>query len=166
MISSKNTSPMLVFRRSAGIRTLCVNVPLYSQKIHRTLTISFSDLRKTAPWTYVFLHSRKFSACTPSARLLTSTSGLQDQPTVGGDTLFVSQVEAYNRLSDEFKKRLEGLWAVHSAVEQAENSAKRGGPVRREPVETEVSVATSNCVLIWYLVLIGLPSTHSCGRYA
>ncbi|GJJ13793.1 hypothetical protein Clacol_008050 [Clathrus columnatus] len=62
-----------------------------------------------------------------------------DQPNVGlgGDTLFSSQVEAYNRLSPSFKKVLEGLRAVHSAVEQAEHSRKRGGPVRREPVETE-----------------------------
>lgn len=63
-----------------------------------------------------------------------------DQPeNGGGDTLFLSQVEAYKRLSPEFQKRLEGLRAVHSAVEQAEFSRKRGGPVRREPVETEVS---------------------------
>jgi len=60
-----------------------------------------------------------------------------DQPEVGGDTLFLNQVEAYNRLSPEFKKRLEGLKAVHSAVAQAEYSSKRGGPVRREPIETE-----------------------------
>lgn len=60
-----------------------------------------------------------------------------DQPSVGGDTLFASQVEAYNRLSPEFQKRLEGLKIVHSAVEQAESSRKRGGPVRREPIETE-----------------------------
>jgi sulfonate dioxygenase len=56
----------------------------------------------------------------------------------GGDTLFLSQVEAYNRLSSEFKKRLEGLRALHSAVPQADHSRNRGGPVRREPVETEV----------------------------
>ncbi|KIJ56389.1 hypothetical protein M422DRAFT_23665 [Sphaerobolus stellatus SS14] len=60
-----------------------------------------------------------------------------DQPDIGGDTLFVNQAEAYNRLSPEFKKRLEGLKALHSAVPQAENSRQRGGPVRREPVETE-----------------------------
>ncbi|KAJ3992738.1 hypothetical protein F5050DRAFT_866162 [Lentinula boryana] len=60
-----------------------------------------------------------------------------DQPGVGGDTLFLSQVEAYKRLSPEFQKRLEGLRAVHSAVQQAEFSEQRGGPVRREPVETE-----------------------------
>lgn len=62
------------------------------------------------------------------------------QPDVqgSGDTLFVSQVEAYNRLSDEFKKRLEGLRALHSAVKQAEFSKSHNGPVRREPIETEV----------------------------
>ncbi|KAF8659949.1 hypothetical protein AX16_001685 [Volvariella volvacea WC 439] len=60
-----------------------------------------------------------------------------DQPETGGDTLFLSQVEAYNRLSPEFQKRLEGLRAVHSAVYQAEFSRQRGGPVRREPIETE-----------------------------
>ncbi|KAH7923375.1 TauD-domain-containing protein [Leucogyrophana mollusca] len=59
-----------------------------------------------------------------------------DQPDVGGDTLFASQVEAYNRLSPAFQQRLEGLYAVHSAVEQAEISRRRGGPVRREPVES------------------------------
>ncbi|KAF6752029.1 alpha-ketoglutarate catabolism dioxygenase [Ephemerocybe angulata] len=60
-----------------------------------------------------------------------------DQPPIGGDTLFGSQVEAYNRLSPEFKKRLEGLRAVHSAVHQAEYSKGKGGVVRREPIETE-----------------------------
>ncbi|KIJ56401.1 hypothetical protein M422DRAFT_57707 [Sphaerobolus stellatus SS14] len=60
-----------------------------------------------------------------------------DQPSVGGDTLFINQVEAYNRLSPEFKKRLEGLSALHSGVAQAEQSRKYGGPVRREPTETE-----------------------------
>ena len=38
----------------------------------------------------------------------------------------------------EFQKRLEGLRVVHSAVEQAEYSRKQNGPIRREPIETEV----------------------------
>ncbi|TCD66135.1 hypothetical protein EIP91_001744 [Steccherinum ochraceum] len=59
-----------------------------------------------------------------------------DQPETGGSTLFSSQVEAYNRLSPEFQKRLEGLKAVHSAVYQADFARARGGPVRREPVES------------------------------
>ncbi|KAH8111186.1 alpha-ketoglutarate catabolism dioxygenase [Phellopilus nigrolimitatus] len=69
-----------------------------------------------------------------------------DQPEVGGDTLFLSQVEAYKRLSPEFQKRLEGLRAVHSAVYQAEYSRKEGGPVRREPVESEHPVVRQHPV--------------------
>lgn len=69
---------------------------------------------------------------------------LDQPPNGGGDTLFLSQVEAYNRLSDEFKKRLEGLRAVHSAVAQADFSRNRGGPVRREPVESEVRSSRVN----------------------
>ncbi|MCJ1308597.1 hypothetical protein MMC25_002250 [Agyrium rufum] len=57
-----------------------------------------------------------------------------DKPTTGGDTIFVNQVEAYNRLSPAFRERLHGLKAMHSAVEQADASRNRGGVVRREPV--------------------------------
>ncbi|KUM57133.1 hypothetical protein ACN42_g10063 [Penicillium freii] len=60
-----------------------------------------------------------------------------DSPEVGGDTVFVNQVEAYNRLSPALKERLHGLKAVHSGFEQAEFSLKRGGVDRREPVKTE-----------------------------
>jgi sulfonate dioxygenase len=59
---------------------------------------------------------------------------LLDGPVAGGDTLFANQVVAYNRLSSGFKQRLHGLKAVHSGFEQAENSSKRGGVVRRAPV--------------------------------
>ena len=60
-----------------------------------------------------------------------------DKPTTGGDTLFVNQVEAYNRLSPGFQSRLHGLKATHSGVEQVESSRSRDGVVRREPVITE-----------------------------
>ncbi|KAJ3512584.1 hypothetical protein NMY22_g15290 [Coprinellus aureogranulatus] len=60
-----------------------------------------------------------------------------DGPEVGGDTLFLSQVEAYKRLSPTFQKFLLGLKAVHTAVPQAEGATKRGLPIRRDPVETE-----------------------------
>lgn len=59
---------------------------------------------------------------------------LLDGPSAGGDTLFCNQAEAYRRLSPEFRRRLHGLEAVHSAVEQASNSSSRGGIVRRAPV--------------------------------
>src|SRR5690606_30323551 len=48
--------------------------------------------------------------------------------------LFANQAEAYRRLSPEFRKRLHGLQAVHSAVEQADASLNREGIVRRAPV--------------------------------
>jgi taurine dioxygenase/sulfonate dioxygenase len=60
-----------------------------------------------------------------------------DIPEVGGDTLFASQVESYNRLSEALKERLHGLKAVHSGFEQAQFSRDRGGVVRREPVKNE-----------------------------
>lgn len=61
-----------------------------------------------------------------------------DSPSTGGDTAYASQVEAYNRLSPSFAAYLETLSAVHSGVAQADysrRSGKRGGVVRREPVE-------------------------------
>ena len=39
---------------------------------------------------------------------------LLDGPAAGGDTLFANQAVAYQRLSSEFRKRLQGLKVVHS----------------------------------------------------
>ncbi|KAG8867896.1 hypothetical protein FRB97_002895, partial [Tulasnella sp. 331] len=66
-----------------------------------------------------------------------TTLFLFDTPEVGGDTLFVSQVEAYNRLSPSFRSYLETLQVVHSGFEQAAHSlaGKRGGVVKRDPVQ-------------------------------
>ncbi|KAF2792536.1 TauD-domain-containing protein [Melanomma pulvis-pyrius CBS 109.77] len=61
---------------------------------------------------------------------------LLDGPGAGGDTLFANQAVAYQRLSPEFRKRLHGLQAVHSGVEQADNARNRGGIVRREPIQS------------------------------
>ncbi|WVQ76032.1 hypothetical protein IAR50_005668 [Cryptococcus sp. DSM 104548] len=67
-----------------------------------------------------------------------TTLFLYDSPDTGGDTVYVSQTEAYNRLSPSFRAYLETLTVIHSGVEQAEFSRKgnRGGVVKREPVET------------------------------
>lgn len=62
---------------------------------------------------------------------------LFDTPEVGGDTLFASQVDAYERLSESLKERLHGLKALHSGFEQAQFSRDRDGVVRREPVKNE-----------------------------
>lgn len=56
-----------------------------------------------------------------------------EKPQTGGVTLFVNQIEAYNRLSPDFRERLHGLKAVHSGIEQAEASRTRGSIVKREP---------------------------------
>jgi sulfonate dioxygenase len=61
---------------------------------------------------------------------------LLDGPTAGGDTLFANLAVAYQRLSPEFRKRLHGLKAVHSAHEQANAALARGSIVRREPIAT------------------------------
>ncbi|KAK0506050.1 alpha-ketoglutarate-dependent sulfonate dioxygenase [Armillaria luteobubalina] len=62
---------------------------------------------------------------------------LLSSPETGGDTLFTSQVQALKKLSPQFVAFLRTLKAVHSGVEQANHSraGKRGGIVRREPVE-------------------------------
>lgn len=55
-------------------------------------------------------------------------------PDSGGDTIFADTTEAYNRLSDEFKKRLEGLHVLHTLNDQAKDSKALGGIERRKAV--------------------------------
>lgn len=69
-----------------------------------------------------------------------------DGPSTGGDTLFGNMAEAYNRLSPEFQKRLHGLRAVHSGVEQVNSSVNRGGIARREPVQSEHPIVRTHPV--------------------
>ena len=66
-----------------------------------------------------------------------TTFFLLAQPKSGGDTIFTSQVSTLNRLSPQFVEFLKTLKATHSGFEQAEfsRSGRRGGVVRREPVE-------------------------------
>ncbi|KAF6748013.1 alpha-ketoglutarate-dependent taurine dioxygenase [Ephemerocybe angulata] len=61
-----------------------------------------------------------------------------DGPEVGGDTLFLSTVEAYERLSPAFKKLLVGLKAVHTSAPFEKVSSMPGAAkLRRDPVATE-----------------------------
>lgn len=81
----------------------------------------------------VGLHSDVSYELNPtSLSFLSATSIPKDN---GGDTLFASTTEAYNRLSPLFKEKLEGLKAVHSAVDQANLAIFKKGVVKREPVE-------------------------------
>ncbi|KAG2016234.1 alpha-ketoglutarate-dependent taurine dioxygenase [Coprinopsis cinerea AmutBmut pab1-1] len=99
--------------------------PGYTSKYFASRTASSTN--------YVYWHSDVSYERQPPS---TTFFWLLDKPDVGGDTLFLSTVEAYNRLSPEFKKRLEGLTALHSGVAQADESRKYGGVVRRDPVES------------------------------
>ncbi|KAF2497880.1 dioxygenase-like protein [Lophium mytilinum] len=69
---------------------------------------------------------------TPGITILT----LVQVPETGGDTGWVSQAAAYDRLSEPLKQFLEGLLAEHSGFPQAENARKDGHFVRREPVKS------------------------------
>lgn len=62
---------------------------------------------------------------------------LFDSPPSGGDTGYADQRAAYQHLSPVFREYLETLQVLHSGVAQAEfsRSGKRGGIVKREPVE-------------------------------
>ncbi|KNG85451.1 alpha-ketoglutarate-dependent taurine dioxygenase [Aspergillus nomiae NRRL 13137] len=71
---------------------------------------------------------------------------LLDGPTSGGDTLFCNMAQAYRRLSPEFRKRLHGLKAVHSGVEQVNNSLNKGGIARRDPITTEHPIVRTHPV--------------------
>jgi len=55
-------------------------------------------------------------------------------PESGGDTIFADTEEAYNRLSPDFQKRLEGLHVLHTSKDQAIDSKTFGGIERRTPV--------------------------------
>ncbi|RAK96195.1 TauD/TfdA dioxygenase family protein [Aspergillus ibericus CBS 121593] len=69
-----------------------------------------------------------------------------DGPTSGGDTLFADMAQAYRRLSPEFRKRLHGLKAVHSGVEQVNNSLNKGGIARRDPITSEHPIVRTHPV--------------------
>ncbi|CAG8384396.1 unnamed protein product [Penicillium salamii] len=98
--------------------------------VHRNnQELKYDDVNSTAAW-----HSDVTYEQQPPG---TTFLYILDGPEVGGDTVFVDQVEAYNRLSPPIQELLHGLKAVHSGFEQAEFSLKRGGVVRREPVKNE-----------------------------
>ncbi|THC98474.1 hypothetical protein EYZ11_002059 [Aspergillus tanneri] len=69
-----------------------------------------------------------------------------DGPTSGGDTLFADMAQAYKRLSPEFRKRLHGLKAVHSGIEQVHNSLNKGGIARRDPITSEHPIVRTHPV--------------------
>lgn len=81
----------------------------------------------------VALHSDVSYELNPTALSFLAATNIPQSG--GADTVFVDTVEAYNRLSPLFKEKLEGLKAVHSAVEQANFAIFKKGHVKRHPVE-------------------------------
>ncbi|OWB73629.1 oxidoreductase activity protein [[Candida] boidinii] len=56
-------------------------------------------------------------------------------PESGGDTIFADTIEAYDRLSPQFQKMLDGLKVAHTSRDQANSSLANGGIERREAVD-------------------------------
>jgi sulfonate dioxygenase len=72
---------------------------------------------------------------------------IQDIPLGGGgDTIWSSQYEAYNRLSPAMQRFLEGLTATHSAHEQAKQALEDDLPLRRAPVTNSHPVVRTHPV--------------------
>ncbi|KAI0077089.1 alpha-ketoglutarate-dependent sulfonate dioxygenase [Panus rudis PR-1116 ss-1] len=91
-------------------------------------------------------------------------------PEYGGDTLWSSGYALYSSFSPSFQKYLEGLYAVHSAVAQADGSRAAGFTVRREPVETVHPVVRVHPVTGWKSIyvnpgftrrIVGVPKAES-----
>ncbi|KAJ5886448.1 uncharacterized protein N7473_009122, partial [Penicillium subrubescens] len=67
-------------------------------------------------------------------------------PPCGGDTLFVNQGAAFRRLSPAFQQFLRPLRAVHSGLEQAQDSQARGFSCRRDPIQTALLIVRTRPV--------------------
>lgn len=67
-------------------------------------------------------------------------------PSEGGDTLWASSYEAYERLTPPMKTLLEGLTAIHSSKVQADDAAARGFTIRRPAAEFEHPVIRTHPV--------------------
>ncbi|EMD33899.1 hypothetical protein CERSUDRAFT_159178 [Gelatoporia subvermispora B] len=82
-------------------------------------------------------------------------------PPYGGDTLWSSGYALYSSLSPGFQKYLEGLTAIHSAVQQADGSRAAGHTVRREAVETVHPVVRVHPATGWKSVYVNPGFTRS-----
>ncbi|GJE94542.1 TauD-domain-containing protein [Phanerochaete sordida] len=91
-------------------------------------------------------------------------------PSYGGDTLWSSGYALYSSFSPFFQKYLESLYAVHSAVAQADGARAAGHTVRREPIETVHPVVRVNPATGWKSIyvnpgftrrIVGVPKSES-----
>ncbi|KAF7794768.1 hypothetical protein EIP86_005906 [Pleurotus ostreatoroseus] len=95
-------------------------------------------------------------------------------PPYGGDTLWSSgsviRYALYSSFSPQFQKYLESLYAVHSAVAQADGARAAGHTVRREPIESIHPVVRVHPATGWKSVyvnpgftrrIVGVPKAES-----
>lgn len=82
-------------------------------------------------------------------------------PSTGGDTLWTSGYALYDALSPALRTYLEGLTALHSAKEQADDAVRSGNVVRREPVITEHPLVRTHPVTGYKSVFVNPGFTRS-----
>ncbi|KAF8265423.1 alpha-ketoglutarate-dependent sulfonate dioxygenase [Lactarius quietus] len=81
-------------------------------------------------------------------------------PETGGDTIWSSGYALYSSFSPGFQTYLEGLSAVHSAIEPAQNASAGGVHIRREPIETVHPVIRVHPATGWKSVFVNPSSTR------
>lgn len=100
--------------------------------VYRNKDVKFNNITFEQRTNLVFWHSDITYELQPPG--ITFFSVLEG-PDAGGDTIFTDSVEAYNRLSPDFQKLLDGLYVEHSSVEQASYYSESGGIQRRDAVK-------------------------------
>lgn len=124
----------LVYRYGGFMRYyIGIRLDLTTTHLYRDASTSFNFERDDSITTILWHSDVSYELQPPGL----TTFFLLTAPPSGGDTLFTSQVAALKKLSPQFVAFLKTLKAIHSGVEQAEFSraGRRGGTVRREPVE-------------------------------
>ncbi|KAG5651559.1 hypothetical protein H0H81_008237 [Sphagnurus paluster] len=124
-----NNATVVELTPNLGNEVHGVNLAELNDDARDQLALEYEDSITTTVW-----HSDVSYELQPPGL---TTFFLLSQPTTGGDTLFTSQVSNLKKLSPQFVAFLRTLKAAHSGVEQANFSrtGRRGGVVRREPVE-------------------------------
>lgn len=82
-------------------------------------------------------------------------------PSTGGDTLWISGYALYDSLSPRLRSYLEGLTAIHSAHEQADDAVRNGKPVRRAPIKTEHPIVRTHPVTGYKSIFVNPGFTRS-----
>lgn len=79
----------------------------------------------------------------------------------GGDTIWASGYAAYDRLSPDLQKTLEGLEAVHSGKEQADGAISSGKISRRQDITHTHPIIRTHPVTGWKALFVQPGFTRS-----